>query len=313
MSTSVSVIVATYNRARLLEECLDHLGRQRFAPGDEVIIVDNGSTDTTGAVVAGRQVAFPAPLRSLTEARPGKSHAVAAALVVAAGDVLAFTDDDVNVDAGWLDAIRSAMDEGPQGGRVDLVGGPVRPRWERRAPFWLNLGDRYGRLAAPLALLDYGADVIDLGPRTALGANLAVRHDVIRQIGGFAPHLGKLRGTLLSGEDHDLCRRAQRAGFRAMYCPAAVVRHWVPADRVRVRYFLEWFFWSGITSAVLDESERRQMRTLFGVPRHFVRRFVASAVGAMTAAATWRWHTAVDRATDAAFAAGYAARRWGAV
>src|SRR5438445_582224 len=96
-----------------------------------------------------------------------------------------------------------------------------------------RLGDAtatYGPLASPLALLDYGSSTVDLGARTVIGANMAVRRSVFVQVGGFAPHLGKLRGTLLSGEDRELCRRVQAAGFRAVYCPAAGVRHWVPAD-----------------------------------------------------------------------------------
>ena len=48
---TITVIVATYNRARLLDDCLAHLARQRFDPGDEVIVVDNGSTDDTPAII----------------------------------------------------------------------------------------------------------------------------------------------------------------------------------------------------------------------------------------------------------------------
>jgi GT2 family glycosyltransferase len=309
MSSSVSVVIATYNRAALLSECLDHLARQPFNAGDEIIVVDNGSTDGTPGVIRSHQ-AGPVKIVGLTETRAGKSHAVAAALAVARGDILAFTDDDVNVDVGWLYAIRSALDGDTA---VALVGGPVEPRWEAAAPFWLHFGRGYGRLAAPLALLDYGDAPTDLGSRTVLGANMAVRRDVLDQLGGFATHLGKLRGTLLSGEDHELCRRVQQAGYGARYCPAALVRHWVPASRMRVGYFLRWFFWSGITNAELDRHHPPQAPTLFGVPLHFFKVFATSVAAGIAAAGLLRWHTAVDRATEAAFAAGYAARRSGAL
>ena len=49
---TISVIIATFNRAALLAECLDHLARQHFERGDQVIVVDNGSTDRTKIVVA---------------------------------------------------------------------------------------------------------------------------------------------------------------------------------------------------------------------------------------------------------------------
>lgn len=309
MPSSVSVIIATYNRAALLSECLDHLARQPFGPRDEIIVVDNGSTDGTGEVIRAHQ-GGAVRVVGLTEPRAGKSYAVAAGLTVARGDILAFTDDDVNVGARWLDAVRSAMDSDEA---VALIGGPVEPRWEIEAPFWLRLGRGYGRLAAPLALLDYGEAPLDLGPRTVLGANMAVRRRVIEQLGGFAPHLGKLRGTLLSGEDHELCRRVQQAGCRAAYCPGARVGHWVPADRMRFRYFLRWFFWSGITNAELDGGPDRSARTICGVPLHFFKVFAMSVAAGVAAAVLLRWQTAVDRATEAAFAAGYAARRSGAL
>src|SRR5205823_1996808 len=236
-------------------------------------------------------------------------------IAIATGDVLAFTDDDVNVDETWIEAIRAAM----HADDAALVGGPVVPRWERRAPWWLPLsrGD-FGRLAAPLALVDYGPCASDLGPRTLLGANLAVRRNVLQQIGGFAPHLGKLRGTLLSGEEHEFCHRVQAAGFRARNSPDVRVYHWVPVHRMRFRYFLSWFFWSGITNATLDETgdqpERgRPMRSLGGVPAYIVGRFFRALVAAPAALSIGRPADAVARAMDVSFAAGYAARRWGLV
>jgi GT2 family glycosyltransferase len=305
---TISVIIATHNRRDLLNECLTHLGGQSYVRGDEVIVVNNGSTDDSRDVIAGHARTFPVPLRYLEENEAGKSRAVAAALRVATGDVLAFTDDDVNVDPSWLDAIRRAMTDPA----ITLMGGPVIPRWERRAPAWLRkAADSYGRLTAPIALLNFGTDVIDLGPRTVLGANLAVRRDVFVSVGGFAPHLGKIRGTLLMGEDHELCRRVQAAGFRAVYCPDAQVRHWVPADRTRIRYYLSWFFWSGITTAALDAEQPRRGRSLLGVPLYLVKRGAAAAVGVVTAAVVGNATGAIERAIDVAFAAGYAARRWG--
>jgi GT2 family glycosyltransferase len=304
---TLSVIIATRDRHQLLDECLAHLARQPFGPGDEVIVVDNGSSDDTPAVIARHARRYQVPLRHLEERRPGKSYALATALAVAQGDVLAFTDDDVNVEPSWLDAIRAAMADPT----VALIGGPVAPRWERRAPSWLRrAADNYGRLTAPLALLNYGAEAIPLGPRTVLGANLAVRREVFARVGGFASYLGKVQGTGLSGEDDELCRRVQAAGFRALYCPHARVGHWVPAERMRLRYYLWWFFWSGITNATLDAAASRSGRSLLGVPLYLVKRAATAAVGALGAAVSGNGTGAIERVIDMAFAAGYAARRW---
>ena len=75
-----------------------------------MIVVDNEIDRRHRAqVIDEAQALFAVPLRHLTETSPGKSRAIAAALDVATGDVLAFTDDDVDVDPTWMDTIRCVM------------------------------------------------------------------------------------------------------------------------------------------------------------------------------------------------------------
>jgi GT2 family glycosyltransferase len=301
-TTRVTIIIATYNRAALLDECLDHLGRQRFSPGDEVIVVENGSTEDTAAVVGRHQLRSAVPLHLLRESIPGKSRAITRAVALATGDILAFTDDDANVDPDWLDAVRDVMAEPV----VALAGGPVRPRWQSTVPLWIRRArDRHPRLGAPMGLLDYGDRSIELGRRTVLGANLAVRREAFIKAGGFPAHLGKLRGTLLSGEDHELCRRVQDIGFRAIYLPTAAVQHWVPVERARVWYFLRWFYWSGITHAIMDRAGAATSgRALHGLPLYLVKRGAAASAAALAALLTCNPASALNRAIDVAFTAG---------
>jgi GT2 family glycosyltransferase len=306
----LSVLIATYNRAAHLEACLQSLAVQRFGPDDEVIVVDNASTDRTRTVVQKAMDWFPVPLRYLHESSAGKSNALALGLGHAAGDIVAFTDDDVLVAADWIEAVREAMQE-PS---VALVAGRVEPRWETRPPRWLRLrGDNgYSVLAAPLALLDYGSEPSVLDERSALGANMAVRRAALDDIGGFPATLGKLRGTLLSGEDRYVCERLRDTGHRCVYSPGLLVRHWVPRQRTRLSYFVRWFFWSGITNSVLDGADRsRELRTLAGVPVYLLKRVVASGAAAVVATITGRFAQAVEHGVAAAFAAGYIAHRWG--
>jgi GT2 family glycosyltransferase len=303
-TASVTIIIATFNRAALLDECLAHLRAQNFQPGDEVIVVDNGSTDDTPGIVARHQALAPVPIHMLRESTPGKSLAVSRAVAFANGDILAFTDDDVNVNHDWLEALRAALSE-PS---VALVGGPVTPRWEAGVPRWIQRArDTHPRLGAPLALLDYGDQPAELGSRTALGANLAVRWEVFTRVGGFPTHLGKLRGTLLSGEDAEMCRLVQASGFRALYVPGARVAHWVPANRARVSYFLRWFYWSGITHAMMDgPGLRTRGRSVHGMPLYLVARAGRASASALAAIAMGNRISALNFAVDVAFALGYA-------
>ena len=307
---TASIIVATYNRAALLDECLAHLAKQHYLPGDEVLVVDNGSTDDTPQVVTSHTSSFPVPLKLMHEPRPGKSKAIAAALAAATGELVAFTDDDVLVDEGWLGALRGAMGDGT----AALVGGPVAARWEGRPPSWMTLDDpRYAaRFSTPLAIANYGPTPMELGDRTAMGANLAVRRDVFEHLGGFAPHLGKLRGTLMSGEDDDLCRRVQALGLKTLYCPTALVHHWVPASRARLRYYLPWFFWWGITHAAIHESgaSHKDHSPQRDLTRHFLGRLVKGAMTAPAALVAGRAPAAVSALLDASYSLGYLFRRW---
>jgi glucosyl-dolichyl phosphate glucuronosyltransferase len=271
----ISIVIATFNRAALLRITLEHLRGQAFEPGDEVIVVDNGSTDRTPEVVVQAAAGFPARFVSLRETVRGKTPALNRGVAAARGDVLALTDDDVLVAGDWLATIRRLFRDTA----VDLVGGRVEPWWEVPPPRWLQVQEngRYTLLAAPLALLDYG-DAQELGERTAVGANLVVRRSVLEALGGFAPHLGRVDGTLLCGEDHDFCERARIAGYRREYRPEVCVRHWVPASRLRLSYYVRWFFWAGATHAMLERGTPAAARL---IPLYLVRRVLTTGPAAI--------------------------------
>lgn len=298
----ITTLIATHNRAALLEPTLERLRVQSFEPGDEVIVVDNASTDGTSDVIAQMAKRFPVPLRTRFDPSPGKAAALNAACREAQGDVLALTDDDVLVGDDWIETIRSLF-HNPS---LALVAGRVDPNWQRPAPAWLEVEEngRYTLMTSPLALLHYG-EAQDLGGHTAVGANMAIRRSLFETLGGFATHLGKRRGTLLGGEDHDLSQRAVAAGYRCEYRPELRVRHWVPAERTRLRYFLRWFFWCGITHAVIDRGESDTGVQPPPPTLHFLRRFLAGVVMAPLQVVTGHGRSAATRAMDAAFALGY--------
>jgi len=300
---SVTILIATHNRAHLLGPTLERLQTQSFEPGDEIIVVDNASTDATGEVIARMAKQFPVPVRARYDPSPGKAPALNAACHTAQGDILALTDDDVLVAEDWVETIRRLFREPT----LALVAGRVDPNWQRAAPAWLEVeqNGRYTSMTSPLALLHYG-EAQDLGGHTAVGANMAVRRSLFERLGGFATHLGKKRGTLLGGEDHDFSQRAVAAGYRCEYRPELQVRHWVPAERTRFSYFLRWFFWCGITHAVIDRAAKTETASQ---PRpsalHFLRRFLSGLGAASMQVVSGHGRSAAARAMDAAFALGY--------
>jgi len=127
-----SLLLATRNRRQQLRNCLKAIGRLQVPAGSEleILVVDNGSTDGTAEELA-TQARYQTPglsLRSLNEPRPGKSRALNTGLRAATGEVLAFIDDDVEVDPDWLVGLEQGFATGAgalQGGiRLRLGAAP---------------------------------------------------------------------------------------------------------------------------------------------------------------------------------------------
>src|SRR5437868_4767862 len=112
MPPLISIIVPTRNRAGLLERLLESLCHLHY-PHWEAIVVDDGSTDDTRAVVE-RFAASNLPLTYLFQPWGKMGAARNLALPHAHGSILAFTDDDCTVDPGWLGAIARAFAAHPE-------------------------------------------------------------------------------------------------------------------------------------------------------------------------------------------------------
>jgi glycosyltransferase involved in cell wall biosynthesis len=306
-----TVLVCTYNRAALLAELLDSL-RATVPSGLtwDVIVVDNNSTDETRRVVTSRMGGFPVPLKYLFEPRQGKSVALNTGLAATDAAVVVFTDDDVQVSEHWLDAsCRRILDDST----VDYTGGPVFPIWERPRPSWLD-GERCD-LWGTLAILDYGEEsfVFEERRRVPLGANMAVRRSLIDRIGGFDPSLGRKGHSLLGQEQAEFFCRSRAVGARGVYVPAASVRHHVPATRLTRDYFLRWWYWKGVSKALLEQRhpvtdtgvDLTRVPTVAGVPRFLFGSAVRDLFSLVRAAATFNGIEIMKRLSMLCYFTGY--------
>src|SRR6185312_15143490 len=123
-AVDVSVIVCTRNRSDALARLLERL-EQLVVPAGvrwELIVVDNGSTDGTAALLASPPRTLP--MRVVNELTCGLSRARNAGLAAATGDLLLMTDDDCLPDPQWLAVMRDEFARAPSlgvlGGRVEL-------------------------------------------------------------------------------------------------------------------------------------------------------------------------------------------------
>ena len=273
-----SVIIATYNRAEELVKTLESLKNLESTGPWEVIIVDNNSPDNTRDVVLERVESFPVPLRYVMEKEQGRSAALNAGIRVAQGEIMAITDDDVRVDPQWLKNSERALDTLG----CDYVGGKALPIWSGKLPNWLP--NRGGKHWGVIALLDYGPEPIEFGDKVPLGVNMVFRRECFDRAGFWDNSIGRKAGTLLGQEVREWTQRARAAGLRGFYSPDLVVHHVIPADRLTKKYFRKWFYWHGISRAILYHNNKLDMespeRTTFdfskvphiaGVPRYLFR------------------------------------------
>ena len=248
---TATVLICTYNRARSLGPTLDTIAASALSsPWTwEVLVVDNNSSDDTREVVRARAASFPVPLRYLFEPRQGKSNALNTGMRDASARVIVFTDDDVRVPPGWLDAAVTPLLAREA---VVYTGGPVRPIWGGAPPAWL---DPSGNLGGTIAVKDHGTEpfVFEDQRKTPLGVTLAFRREAFAAAGMFDPDTGRRAGTLLGQEVREWCIRARKAGLRGFYVPEMHVEHIIPADRLTKSYFRRWFYWRGISRARLYE------------------------------------------------------------
>lgn len=220
---AVTVAVCTRNRASQLGECLDALRALDYPPHLlDVVIVDNAPADaSTRDVVA----AYPA-MRYVCEPRPGLNWARNRAVREARGEIVAFTDDDVSVDRGWVAALAGAFEEEPH---VMCVTGLVVPdELDTRAQILFEQYGGFGR--------GFVRHVYRVGPRQSAGrmyggtgrfgtgANMAFRRAFFDLEGVFDPALDV--GTPANGGgDLEMFFRVLKHGHALVYEPAAVVRH----------------------------------------------------------------------------------------
>lgn len=219
-----SVVVPTmFRRHESLMRTLDSLQALDY-PEFELIVVDNRDP-----LLAGDAIEFPQDwnVKVIVESRPGNSAARNRGIAESRGEIVAFTDDDVQVGGNWLRALatRFVLDE-----EIDAVGGMVRPQaLDTRAQLWFE--EYYGGFTHYYRRQKWNRRIVvddPLFPYTAgrFGAscNIAVRRSTLERLGGFNCSLGG--GTpSRGGEDLELFVRLLDGGGTVAFEPSALVRH----------------------------------------------------------------------------------------
>jgi glycosyltransferase involved in cell wall biosynthesis len=229
----------------------------------ELIVVDNNSRDHTAQVC--EEFAGRLPMRYLQEKRQGHTLARNCGIAEARGDIIAFTDDDVEVDNSWLEELSRAAKSHPEAG---FFGGKILPLWEKTPPLWM-IEHSKGSLSGITMYFSMGEEVIlvekahPVYNSVFFGANMAFRKHAVEKLGPFRPDLG-MRGSSLGFHDEtEYMQRLLGAGYRGMYAPGMIVHHRNPPQRITERYIFRYFSSSGACDVRLGRI-RRSGKMLFG-------------------------------------------------
>jgi glycosyltransferase involved in cell wall biosynthesis len=267
-----SIIIATYNRCESLKDTLDSLLKQDcdWSQLSEIIIVDNNSTDKTHQIIESFNNLFKTKLRYLKETRQGKSNALNSGIHAADGNILIFTDDDVLLDASWLNEILQVFNRN----EIDIMGGRVLPLYPAQTPSWIKRNQYY--LRGPIVSYDHGEDIIDfkLGKVASfIGANVVYKKSILEELGGFNPCLGPGQGTF--GDDIEMFERAAVCGQKnIIYNGKALVYHKVDPQRMTLRYIASWNFQNGRYKAMKEKDNEKYPNRVGKIPTYLIRRIL---------------------------------------
>ncbi len=214
----LSIIIATHARPGSLARLLLSLKPQLDPEKHELFVAENG----TQAPV---QIDNPGiALSHLHDPNPGKCRSQNRALAMAAGEIIAFLDDDVIAAPDYVNAVDRFFDDYPQ---FAAMGGRILPA---KDPYAVA-GPAASYLDLPI--VDEGEAVVEV--RGVTGANMAFRASALRAVGPFDERLGP--GASGHEEETELSQRVRRAGMKIGYAPRALVWHEVdPGRAVRTRF-----------------------------------------------------------------------------
>ncbi len=271
----ISAIICTFKRADYLRHALRSLCEQTLSPEQyEVIVVDNcGDRETEAAF--GECADDKPNFHYLVEKRVGLSNARNAGAKAAAGQYVAYLDDDACADPRWLESLVATFETvapAAIGGRVWLDWQGQRPHWVPEQHLALFTYVDHGDAAHPLQENEY-----------LVGANIAFDKKSLEAVGGFDPSLGRQGAVLLSGEEASTLELMRARNLVIYYEPAALVWHSVIPARKHPRWLLKRLFWDGASQPLVDRAARKPSRRTISL----------SAYRDLRACARWSWDIVV--------------------
>jgi len=234
----VSILIVTWNNAEMTRLCLDSLCRVTRYPRYEVVVVDNGSTDETPAMLRAAEAEMAGLRILLNMENRGFAAASNRATRTAKGDILCFLNNDTVLTDGWLTTLVRALERDPGLG----MAGPVTNAIGNEARVHVGYDELTGMPSwAADWVWSHRGEAFEI-PMLAFFCT-AIRREVWEEVGELDERFGI--GTF---EDDDYCRRLRDAGYRLECRRDAFVHHWQGASFALLK--------DGETDALFERNRR---------------------------------------------------------
>ncbi|HET6261228.1 MAG TPA: glycosyltransferase, partial [Chloroflexia bacterium] len=201
----ISIVVPAYNAEATVRACIQALLRQQLAEPYEIIVVDDGSTDSTALIA----LEYAPRVRVISQPHRGAAAARNTGMRAASSRVILFTDADCEPVPAWARHLSKAIRDGAAGAK-----GTYRTRQRSITARFVQAEyeSKYRRMARRTRI-----DFIDT-------YSAAYRRDVLLSVGGFDESISAV-------EDQELSFRLAREGHDLSFVPQAVVYHTHEATR----------------------------------------------------------------------------------
>ena len=265
----ITVLMATHNGARTLPVVLGaYCDLQPPSGGWKLVIVDNASTDSTREVIQAFQSKLP--IEYVLEPRIGKNIALNTGIEHVEGHLAVFTDDDAVPQTDWLRQIQRAVENQPE---FSIFGGTIVPQWEAPPEAWI-----YDYLHLIYAITNPVWEEGPVVPERIYGPNMAVRTSVFESGHRFDVSLGPRGSNYQRGDETEFLVRVSRAGYKAWYCPGAVVAHIIRKHQMTKRWLLRRAFATGRAEYQREFRGQSPPAMLWGIPRYMVRQLLTQSL-----------------------------------
>ena len=232
MGHTLDILICTFEREELLQDCISSLLLQDTIRMDwGIIIVNNSPKDFSQNLLNflhGIQ-----KLKIIREEETGLSNARNTGIKTSESAWVGFLDDDAVVPSDYIDKALEIIKEE----EFDCFGGHIESKWKYGRPRWLS--EDFGskpRLRKSRGILESGYN---------WGSNILIRRSALQDIGGFPDQIGLMGQRLGYGAENIVQIKLKEHSYKIGYDPKFSVQHVVMPQKLKLRWHIRSSFVTG--------------------------------------------------------------------